>query len=80
MRLLPTKHTHPDKTIISVSYILLGILKQRRIESFDKLFEAAQKKSDGSAKLLFMPAINFLFLLDLVVYHSKNDSFEYTGK
>lgn len=77
--LLPTKHSHPDKTIIAASFFLLKRLKKFRVEKYDSLLEAL-KKNNADGQFLFLPAINFLYLLGLIEYHSKNDSFEYIGK
>ncbi len=74
--LLPTKHSHPDKTIIAISTIILQRLKKVRLEQYDDLSDYLQKKnSDG--KYLFLAAINFLYLFGVVEYHTKTDSFEY---
>ncbi len=78
MNLLPTKHTHPDKTIIAVATILIKRLKKSRIEHFDSLLDFLNKKNT-EFKALFMSAMNFLFVMGLIRYHKKTDSFEYTG-
>jgi len=78
MKLLPTKHSHPDKTVIALSVIVIKRLKKSRIEKFDTLLEFLEKKND-SAKSLFLPSINFLYLMGLIEYHKKTDSFEYIG-
>lgn len=77
--LRPTKYSHPDKTVIYVSMIILKKLKENQIESFDKLLNYSKKNVVGG-DVLFLPAINFLFLLGLVQYQAKVDSFEYIGK
>lgn len=75
----PNKYTHPDKSIISSSYILLKLLMEKRIVSFDVMQDAVAKYSQ-SGNVLFLPAISLLFLWGLVEYHPKTDSFEYIGK
>lgn len=76
--LRPTKHSHPDRTVISVSLLLLGKLRKLRIASYDKLYDIA-KTSVSGGDVLFLPSLNFLYLLGLIEYHSKTDSFEYVG-
>jgi len=78
MKLLPTKHSHPDKTPIALSIIIIKQLKKNRIERFDDLLEHLEKKNEN-AKSLFLASINFLYLMGLVEYHQKTDSFEYVG-
>ena len=35
--LRPTKHSHPDRTVINVSLLLLARLKARRVDEYDVL-------------------------------------------
>lgn len=74
--LRPTKHSHPDQTVIALSLILLQRLKKRRSESYDDLL-AFSRKSVIGANYLFAPALNFLFLMGKVIYRRKTDSFEF---
>ncbi|WP_432803985.1 ABC-three component system middle component 8 [Chitinibacter mangrovi] len=53
-------------------------MRKDRVESFEKLKNLLVSSVADSAPL-FLPAINVLFLLGLVVYHPKNDTFEYVG-
>ena len=76
--LRPTKHSHPDRTVINVSLLLLGRLKARRIDDYDVLRTFA-KKSVAGGDVLFLPALNFLFLMGLVDYRPKTDAVEYVG-
>lgn len=76
--LRPSKHSHPDRTIINVSMLLLARLKDYRVDEFSSLMAFAKKKVAGG-DVLFLPALNVLFLLGLVEYRAKTDSFEYRG-
>ncbi len=78
MSLLPTKHSHPDKTTLALAVIIIKRLKKVRIEQYDNLLEFLQKKN-SSAKSLFLSSMNFLYLMGLINYHKKTDSFEYVG-
>lgn len=77
--LRPTKHSHPDKTTLHAATLILKRLQKRRIEKFDDLREYLRKQIK-SADFLFLPAVNLLFLLGIIQYRRKNDSFEYVGK
>jgi hypothetical protein len=74
--LRPTKHSHPDRTVINVSLLLLARLKARRVDEYDELRKLA-KKSVVGGDVLFLPALNFLFLMGLIEYRPKTDSVEY---
>lgn len=75
----PSKHSHPDKTVVSSSTVLLKRLRKRRSASFDELREFHSTK-DVDVDSLFLPAMSLLFLLGLVEYRRQNDTFEYVGQ
>ena len=76
--LRPTKHAHPDRTVVNMSLMLLTKLKARRIDDYDSLHSYA-KKAIAGGDVLFLPALNFLYLLGLIAYRPKTDSLEYVG-
>ncbi len=77
--LRPTKHSHPDRTPVGIACVLLSQLKRQRVAEFAQLRKLAKNFSKGS-DILLLPALNFLFLLGVIEYRPKIDSFEYTGK
>lgn len=76
--LRPTKHSHPDRTVINVSLLLLSRLKDRRVDEYDSLKKYARKSVTGG-DVLFLPALNFLYLMGLIEYRPKTDAVEYVG-
>lgn len=76
--LRPTKHSHPDRTVINVALLLLTHLKKHKSEECDKLFNYAKKYVDGG-DVLFLPALNFLYLMGMIEYRLKTDVIEYVG-
>ncbi|RZL70503.1 MAG: hypothetical protein EOP66_16245 [Sphingomonas sp.] len=76
--LRPSKHAHPDRTVVNVAMLLLKRLKAKRLADYSSLLSYARKSVSGG-DVLFLPSLNFLFLLGLVIYHPKTDSFEYVG-
>ena len=76
--LRPTKHSQPDRTVINVSLLLLSRLKDRRVDEYDVLRKFAKKHVVGG-DVLFLPALNFLYLMGLVEYRPKTDAVEYVG-
>jgi hypothetical protein len=76
--LRPTKHSHPDRTIINVALLLLARIKTRRLDEYDRLRNYAKKAVVGG-DVLFLPALNFLFVLGLIDYRPKTDALEYVG-
>lgn len=76
--LRPTKHSHPDRTVINMSLLLLARLKKRRLDDYDSLRKYA-KQAVASGDVLFLPALNLLYLLGLIDYRPKTDAVEYVG-
>lgn len=76
--LRPNKFSHPDRTILNTATILLLQLKKKRITEFNYLLKHVKKRV-VSGETLFLPALNFLFLLGLIEYRPKTDSIEYIG-
>lgn len=76
--LRPTKHNHPDQTVIHLCVILLKQIKKKRIIGYEELHKLSKDKIDGGT-FLFQDTLNVLFLLGLIEYHGKSDSVEYTG-
>lgn len=76
--LRPTKHSDPHATILPVASMLLAHLRRYRTESFVTLRQLVRDNRDDLDPL-FVPALNLLFLLGLIEYRAKTDSFEYVG-
>ncbi len=76
--LRPTKHSHPDRTVVNVALLLLTYLRKRRLDGYSALRGYA-KKAVAGGDVLFLPALNFLFLLGLIEYRPKTDAIEYVG-
>lgn len=76
MMIRPSKHNDPDKTLIYASFLILKRLKKSKIVSYEDLLGFI-KKEITSGEYLFLPALNFLFLLGLINYQAKNDMIEY---
>jgi len=77
--LRPSKHAHPDRTVINASMLLLNRLRAQRLCEYDALRGYIRKNVAGG-DFLFLPSLNFLFLLGLIEYHPKTDAIEYVGQ
>ena len=76
--LRPTKHSHPDRTVVNLGLLILVRLKNRRVEDYESLRSYAKKAVQGG-DVLFLPALNLLYVLGLIRYLRKIDSFEFIG-
>ncbi|AXK41331.1 ABC-three component system middle component 8 [Erythrobacter aureus] len=76
--LKPSKHAHPDRTVVNVAILLLSRLRAQRICDYQTLLDFVRKAVAGG-EVLFLPSLNFLYLLGLIEYHPKTDAIEYVG-
>jgi hypothetical protein len=73
----PTKHLDLDLSVLRAGAVMLTALRKSRVMP---LFEFRSKLittlgSDG--ELMFVPTVNFLYLIGRIEYHARTDSFEY---
>lgn len=78
--LRPTKHSHPDRTVMAVATAVLRALRKRRLISYDDLTAQVARKYGADADVLFGPAVALLYVLGLLEYRSTVDAFEYRGR
>jgi len=76
--LRPTKHSHPDRTLINVAYLVLQHIRIIRLVGYSDLRNFVKKKVSGG-DIFFLPSLNFLYLLGLIEYRPKIDAVEYVG-
>jgi hypothetical protein len=76
--LRPTKHSHPDKTVVHVATVILSRLQSRRFEQYSSLLGHVKAAVEGGS-VLFLPALSLLYLLGVVTYRPKTDAVEYLG-
>lgn len=74
--LRPNKYSHPDRTTINVSLLILLRLKKRRVDEYGRLRSYIKNTIKGG-DVLFLPALNFLYLLGKIEYRVKTDTVEY---
>lgn len=72
----PNKFSNPDQTVVNAALVMIMHLKKNHIETYEGLKNIAGQKIKG-ADILFKPALNFLYLLGLIEYLPKTDTFEY---
>ncbi len=75
--LTPKKHLNLEVSVLRVAALMLQQLRKRGVVEFERLRAYVIRRVGQDGELSFMPALNFLFLLDKVEYHIKNDTLEY---
>jgi hypothetical protein len=75
--LTPKKHLDLDASLLRVSSIMLKELDKKGIVPFEQLRSLVVRRVGTNGDLVFLPALDFLYLLGRVEYHEKNDTLEY---
>ena len=73
----PQKHLNLNVCVLRISALALAHLRRQRVEKFTTLLETMKVAAGPDAEILFLPAVNLLFLLGRLVYHPHTDIFEY---
>ena len=83
--LVPHQYFDLNITVLETGAEIIKILKKRRIIAYSELLKAIigeeieDQKIISEIKITYRWSLYFLFLLGLIEYHLKIDSFEYIG-
>ncbi len=72
----PAKHLDLNTCVIRLASRLLAKLQRERVCGFEQLRRSLDHIGPD-ADVLFLPTVDFLYLLGRLDYHSQTDSFEY---
>ncbi|MER9731316.1 ABC-three component system middle component 8 [Mesorhizobium sp. M0217] len=75
--LTPRKHLDLNASLLRVAAIMLKELHRRGVIELITLRQRVIRRVGGNGELMFLPALNFLYLLGKVEYHVQNDTLEY---
>lgn len=71
----PTKHMNLNLSVIKISSLIIESFKESEMIKYNELFNYIISKGGIDAKLVFLPSLNLLYLLDKISYDIKSDSF-----
>lgn len=71
--IIPDKFTNPNNCIYYNSYVILNILKNKPQIASKSLYEQYIEKLGNQAEILFLPSLDFLYLLGKIEYNDKKD-------
>lgn len=72
----PAKHLNLNTCVLRAASTILTKLMEERICGFNELRHSLDPLGPD-AEVIFMPTVNFLYLLGRLEYHPQTDSFEY---
>lgn len=79
--LIPYKYMNLEHSVLSVASKILFNIKRYQVISFADLKERVSfSQALVGDNDIFVAALNLLFLLELIEYTEKNDSFFFLGK
>ena len=74
--LKPHKFLNLDNSVINISCLIIKNLMANGIMTYNDLYDSIYKLNGENMKSVFMPSINFLFLLGKIRYHKESDTLE----
>lgn len=75
--LKPTKYLNVNVSLPAISCEILKLFKKNKTVTYTDLLNKVIQKKGIESKKVFLPALNFLFLMGKVEYHTKTDIIEY---
>lgn len=71
------KHCTVRQNVIYVAYVILKLVRNRRVVTYSGVCKAIDKEVDGGS-FLMLDALCVLYLLGLIKYYPDRDIFEFT--
>lgn len=75
--LTPTKYMDLDLSVLRISSLIVKLLKKNRVIEYSELLNFLSDKAGEDVKHVFIPALDFLYLIGKVEYHLTSDSLEF---
>jgi len=68
-----------DLSVVRVSALIIKLLEKNKVLSYSEILERLVDMAGEDVKHVFVPALDFLYLLGKVEYHLQTDSIEFIG-
>lgn len=72
----PTRYMNMNLSVIRVSSEIIELLIKSPIMKFDEILASLEQIIGNEVRFVFIPAIDFLYLLGIIDYHEESDVFE----
>lgn len=76
----PTKYMDLDLSVVRVSSLIIKQFEKNKILGYSELFEYLVGKVGEDIRHVFVPALDFLYLLGMIDYHLQTDAIEFLEK
>ena len=74
--IIPDRFMDLDHSVLRVSSIILKEMNKKKILGYEELMKYLLNKTGDKTRFIFLPSLNFLFLLGKIEYYIKTDSIE----
>ncbi len=75
--LKPSKYSNMNVSLPAISCEMLKLFGKNKTFTYTDLLNKIIQKKGIESKNVFLPALNFLYLLGKIEYHTKTDIIEY---
>lgn len=72
----PEKYMDLDNSVLSMSALILKQLKKNSLLKHSEIFNFIIREKGENSRVVFLPALSFLFLLNKIEYHQEIDTLE----
>ena len=72
--LKPDKHTNPVLSVINIAGLIIKVIKDDGIVSYNDLLISLKNQTSDSVKNVFHYSLSFLYLMDTIEYISELDA------
>jgi hypothetical protein len=73
--LTPNKHMNLDLSVLRISAILLRVILKNNLIKYQDLLNKVVNEAGEDSKVVFIQALNFLYIINKINYDLKLDSF-----
>ncbi len=75
----PVKYMDLDLSVVRVSALIIKLLQRNRVLEYGEILEYLTGRIGDDVKHVFVPSLDFLYLLGMITYHLQTDSIEFIG-
>ena len=72
--IVPHKYLNLDLSVLNTGGLILMFMKELNVMKYDELLDKILLAQGEAAKEVFIPALEFLFLLGKIEYHKNIDA------
>jgi len=72
----PNKYTNIGLSVVGISFEILSVLRSENFQKYNQVLVKIKHKTGEEAKINFLHALSFLYMMGKIHYHPKSDIIE----